>query len=198
IIDYYFPETKDIERTTLYFDFDSVLEPIKSRVTTNVDIVKPPLGKLYGKKYIIDGEFNRREFRRYVRRQAHKNHMYGYTEIAEDDSVIIVVVSLKEKLFTRFENKIQNNFTCEIIEKLDWDKPIKMGFESVDNLDLTKREIRDLINENEKLVKENEVLTKRYTQIITSRAWKATYPTRTLFHGVKTLTRKIRGTNNDN
>src|SRR5699024_8221883 len=114
IIDYYFPETKDIERTTLYFDFDSVLEPIKSRAASNVDIIKPPLGKLYGEKYAIDGDFNRRELRRFIRRQAHKNHMYGYTELSEDESIIVVVVSLKEKLLARLENKILQNFTCEI------------------------------------------------------------------------------------
>lgn len=192
IIDYYFPETKDIERTNLFFDFDSVLEPIKTRTASCVDVLKPPLGKLYGKKFIINGEFHRRRFRGYVRRQANKLYMHGYTEILEDDNVIIVVVSTDEKNLKKFKSNLIKESNINIIEESIWEKPIQMGFETRDNLNFTKREIRDLLAEKEQLEREKERLQKRYYLIQTSKAWRITYPVRSLLHNIKLKVRSIK------
>lgn len=192
IIDYYFPETKNIERTNLYFDFDSVLEPIKTRTADNVILIKPPLGRLYGKKYIIDGDFDRRRFRSYVRRQANKNYLHGYTEILEDEKVEIVIAGTDVNNLKKFEDKINEEFDFEIIEKSNWDKPVKMGFETRDQLKLSKHEIKEIINEVEQLKVENERLQKRYNQVISSRAWRVTYPVRTILHQLKNVFRSNR------
>lgn len=189
IIDYYFPETKNIERTNLFFDFDSVLEPIKSRTADNVILIKPPLGKLYGKKYVVDGDFNRNRFRSYVRRQANKYYLHGYTEPLEDEKVEIVIAGTSEDNLQKFENSINEEFDFNIIEKTDWDKPLKMGFENRNPYNLTTKEIRETLQEVERLKKENERLQKRYNQVISSRAWRITYPVRSLLHQIKTVLR---------
>src|SRR5699024_5884788 len=59
IIDYYFPETAHKNRSLLYFDFDSVIEPIVRRSASYVEVLPPPEGKLYGKKLVVSGDYHR-------------------------------------------------------------------------------------------------------------------------------------------
>src|SRR5699024_10463755 len=155
IIDYYFPETKDKDRTNLYFDFDSVLEPIMSRTADKVELIVPPLGKLYGNKYVIDGEFNRVRLRNYVRRQANKYYMHGYTELLEDDKVVIVVASINNENLIKFEKNLNNEFILSQFNKSTWNKPLRIGFETREKLKLTKRETKQLLLEKEQLISEN-------------------------------------------
>src|SRR5690625_2347924 len=92
IIDYYFPETKNIERSPLYFDFDSVIEPIVARSATKVDVMTLPKGKLYGRKLIVSGDYHRPRFRRWIRRQALKKELHGFTDLLEDGDVVVIIM----------------------------------------------------------------------------------------------------------
>src|SRR5699024_3114314 len=56
IIDYYFPETKNRVRSPLFFDFDSIIEPIMTRQVTISKVKQSPLGPLYGKDLYISGK----------------------------------------------------------------------------------------------------------------------------------------------
>lgn len=197
IIDYYFPETKDKEKTTLFFDFDSVLEPIKKRSASNVNVMKPPLGKLYGRKYVVTGDFNVRSYTNYIRRQAQLRHMHGYTEQMDDDQLIIVVVSTVEEDIKDFKNVCYDGPEKDRIANIDemiWNKPVKIGFENRDNLRLTKREARELINERDELLKANERLEKKYNQIRNSRSWRITSPIRYVLHNLKIKIRTLKTT----
>src|SRR5699024_10581634 len=53
ISDYYFPETKGIntEKSKIYFDLITVLEPLENRAALEVEVAPAPQGKLYRKKY---------------------------------------------------------------------------------------------------------------------------------------------------
>src|SRR5690625_5456545 len=90
--DYYFPETKDIERSQLYYDFDSILEPITARTASNVDVIKPPEGKLYGKKYLITGDYNKSNFSRAIRRHARYYDVHGHIKLIDANTKEIIVV----------------------------------------------------------------------------------------------------------
>lgn len=196
IIDYYFPETKDIERSLLYYDFDSVLEPITARTASNVDVIAPPLGKLYGKKYIITGDFNKRDFSRYILRQARLFEVHGHIEHIEDEKMELIVVGKNEQVILNFRNicyeALEEDETIENIEESDWYKPIKMGFERILEKELTKSEIRDLIIQRDNLQREKEYILKKYNEIHKSRAWKATFPVRFILQRLKTRIRSIK------
>src|SRR5699024_6455954 len=58
IMDYYFPETKDIEteKEKIYFDFYDVLEPLISGQGIASAVTPAPIGKIHLKKYIVYGE----------------------------------------------------------------------------------------------------------------------------------------------
>lgn len=198
IIDYYFPETKDGNRTDLYFDFDSVLEPIIRHAASNVDVISPPLGKLHGRKFTISGEFDARVYRRYIRRQAMIRNMHGYTELTEDNEVVAVVVSTEEVDIIQFKDvclNAPNDINIIDIDDEIWNKPIRLGFETKADHKLTNPEIRNLIIEHAQYQRDVERLNKRYSEIVNSNAWKATYPVRALLSGIKHAFRMLTGRN---
>src|SRR5690625_7779621 len=61
IIDYYFPETKDVnvDKTKLYFDFVDVLSPLNSSSAKSTQVTPMPKGKVYSKKYTVRSEERR-------------------------------------------------------------------------------------------------------------------------------------------
>lgn len=187
IIDYYFPETKGIERSSLYFDFDNILEPIKSRSAKNVELFKPPKGKLFGRKLVISGELDFRSFRREVYNHVRELEMHGYIEETEEKVIEIVIVGVDEQEINNFKNfcyEVVIEGKIDNIEESEWKKPIQIGF-ATKSKDLTKSEINELITEKDKLKRENEYLNKKYQQVIKSRAWKATFPVRFTLQKIK-------------
>ena len=193
IIDYYFPETKDTERSSLYFDFDNVLEPIKSRTAKNVNLLQPPKGKLYGRKLVISGEFDRRSFRREINSYAREYEMHGYIEETEENEIDIIIVGVDEQEIINVKNtcyKIVQDGEIDNIEESEWNKPIQIGF-FTKSKELSKSEVNELIIDNEQYRRENAYLTKKHEQVIKSRAWKATFPVRFILQKVKQGIRSI-------
>lgn len=196
IIDYYFPETKDIERTDLYFDFDSVLEPVKNRTASHVNVIKPPVGKFYSRKYTVSGKFNTRNYRQYIRHEAIKRNMHGYTALTEDKKVIVMVGSNDEVEVIQFKDVClaeNTDMAVKDIEELVFNRPIQMGFETKEDHKLTNSEIRKVVAEHQEYKEELARLNKRYAQIYRSRAWRATYPVRATLHAIKQFFRKMTG-----
>lgn len=196
IIDYYFPETKDIERTDLFFDFDSVLEPVKNRTASDVNVIRPPIGKFHSRRYIVSGKFNTRSYRQYIRHEAIKRDMHGYTELTDDDKVIVVIGSPDEVEVIQFKDIClaeTKNINITHVEDELWNIPIKLGFETKADHKLTNSEIRKLVADNEEYKVEMDRLNKRYSEIAKSRAWRATYPVRATLHAIKQFLRKVTG-----
>lgn len=191
IIDYYFPETKDQTRSTLYFDFDSIIEALLSRSVDEINLLKPPSAPLVGKKYIVKlYEEPVDKFRQYVRRKAIARELHGYTEIGEDDTVHIIAMSTRQEDLTILEKAMINNFNCEIIEQQEWNKPIPIGFKTRREGKLSRSEVRELLKTNAQLERDNQRLLKRYSQIQNSRFWRMTYPFRFVLHNLKQLVRR--------
>jgi len=195
IIDYYFPETKDIERSQLYYDFDSILEPITARTASNVDVIKPPEGKLYGKKYLITGDYNKRNFSRAIRRHARYYDVHGHIKLIDDNTMELIVVGTDETVLINFinisEEIIEEGETIENIEAFDWYKPVKMGFERILEEELSQSDIRNILIERDNLQREKEHILKKYNEIHQSRAWKATFPVRFILQRLK---RRVKST----
>lgn len=195
IIDYYFPETSKIERSLLYFDFDSVIEPIVRRSAYNVDVISPPIGRLYGKKLIVSGDFHRPRFRRWIRRQAQKHELHGFTDLMENNDVVIVIMGTDKKVINNFKKFCFKGPEGEHVAHVDeakWSEPLLIGFETKRPYRLSRQEIREIINEKERLEKERDLLLKRYTQIRNSRAWRATLPVRFVLSNIKNIFRKVK------
>lgn len=195
IIDYYFPETKDVELSNLYFDFDSILEPIQMRTAQGVDVIKPPMEKMYGRRYLISGDLNQQKFSREIYSEVRLLELHGRIEVIDDNLMELIVVGINEKDVIDVKNicyEILVNGEIFNIEESNWDKPIKMGFERKLEEELTKSEIRVLQAENDNLLRQNEQLLKRYNEIHSSRAWKVTSPIRFVLKSIKEGIRSIK------
>lgn len=195
IIDYYFPDTVDNIRSPLYFNFDTVIEPILRRTASSVDIMTPPKGRLYGKKLIVSGDFHRPRFRRWIRRQAHIRHFHGFTDVLENNDVVIVILGTNKNTVNSFidicfrgpEGKL-----VEHVEEDNWYNSMLIGFETKrEYYNFTSKDIRELAHEKERLEKERDVLLKNYNKIKNSRAWRITYPVRFVLYNIKQIVRSI-------
>ncbi|WP_373893900.1 acylphosphatase [Virgibacillus sp. CBA3643] len=202
IIDYYFPETINSERSSLYFDFDSILDPIKKRTAENVEVsAVPPLGKLYGKKYIVTGKVQVVGYRAWIKRQALKRNLHGYTENLDDGTVVVVVAGINEQEVNKFKNicfKGPEKAEVTDVTEFIWDKPVKIGFE-IRKKELSQQEVRQIEKdkerierekakieqEKEKIEKDRNRVSKKYSQVLNSRMWRYTAPVRRILDMVK-------------
>lgn len=189
IIDFYFPETKDKERSWLYFDFDAALEPIKNRTASSVDITTITPEPLYGKKLVLSGNVIVPGFRNWIKQQAKHKDLHGFVENQEDGTVLIIVAGTDKLAVEKFVKKCfkgPDYVDVMAIDEQEWNKPVKIFFEiKRRKTDLTpiqlEKEIENLQQTNEKLEKQNEELIARYRRFKSRKAWKITAPLRKIY-----------------
>lgn len=172
IVDYYFPETIDNERSNLFFDFNSIKESLKSRSATSIKVANPPAGKLYSKKYIISGKVQKVGYRKWIAEKAKESNLHGYTNNLKNGKVLVIVAG---------EKSVVNNFrkVCEagtdrakikkVKEKI-YTKPLRIGFgirnynskfkDKNDTIKRLKQKTQELKDNNKELKLENEELKK--------------------------------------
>jgi D-alanine-D-alanine ligase-like ATP-grasp enzyme/acylphosphatase len=185
VIDYYFPETKDIERTNLYFDFDNVILPLKTRVASEVQVSVPPIDVLYGKRYVVSGNVQGSGYRRWIRKNAMYKNIHGSIENLDDGKVEIILVSTKEGALDVFKEDYILGYEDVVVTNLqefDWNKPVQYGFEIIEEL---PEEVLELEREKEKIELENQRLHKKYSKLMNSRIWRYTSPVRYVLDAVK-------------
>ncbi|SDJ27346.1 acylphosphatase [Natribacillus halophilus] len=210
IIDYYFPETIDMEKTNLYFDFDSVLEPLKSRSTDMVEVTSPPLGRLYTQRYIVSGRVQGVGYRKWIRKQALQHQLHGYTKNKKDGKVVVVVAGSNESDVRAFKDICAQGPEKAQVEKVkakEWEKPVKMGFEikkessSKKRLKELEKQLQKEKNDKKKIARERsaldqekkatkqklkaleeekESLQQEYMALRNSRVWRYTRPLRNI------------------
>ncbi|TMW72353.1 ATP-grasp domain-containing protein [Alteribacter natronophilus] len=192
-IDFYFPETVENDRSSLYFNFDSILEPIKSRSATTVELPVPPLGTLKGRRFVISGTIEMNGFKKFVKRQALQNNLQGYVKAgggAEDDEAVIVVVGENYADIQNFKDECLEELKDSqgiSIEESEWKKPVKMGFEALSKGKSKSK--KDLEKEVNQLVRDKERLEKELNKMKQSNSWKITSPVRLILDAVKKIVR---------
>lgn len=165
ILDYYFPETKNSQKTNLYFDFDAAIAPLRNRLVDEIEILPPPtLEHINSISILVSGPNVNDEFRNSVRLLALKNKINGFVKEIDERKVQIVIGG-KDKDFEEIKSYCINN-GCQIIEEQSWNKPIKVGFHSYSISKRNKKIIQlknNLENENHekfKLKKQLRQVTK--------------------------------------
>lgn len=136
IIDYYFPETKKKTNYNprVYFDFRKVLEPLKSKIASEVIVTPAPREPSFAKKYVITGIKQSVRYQRWIRKQALEADLFGYIQNRVNDSIIIIVAGKKEavnnfKLVCMNPPSYINTSEIPKIIESDWNRAIKVGFE---------------------------------------------------------------------
>src|SRR5699024_11049525 len=135
-IDYYFPETVRIKRSYFYFDFNSIIGPLKTWAAEVIEVPKSPSGYIYAKKYTASGKVQNVGYMNWIRRQALKRNLSGYSQKLEDNKVEIVVASTNQKDVDEFVElcyKGSKKSRVDDVLQQQWkiDNPLKIGFEMV-------------------------------------------------------------------
>lgn len=131
-VDYYFPETANAEKTNLYFDFRDVLRFFRSKATNEVTLTPAPTGKTYAKRYIVSGNVQGVGYRSWIRKQALKQNLHGFTRNLKNGKVVVVVSGQDENVVDEFKDICsQGPEKAEVKEVIasDWEQPVKIGFE---------------------------------------------------------------------
>lgn len=185
IIDYYFPETKDIEtgNEKMYFDFYDVLEPLNSRQGVISTVSPAPIGKIHMKKYIVYGDVQNLGYHLGLRKQAFERGLHGFVMNINEDAIEINVAGTDLEMVNDFRNGItedEERATVTHIEEKSYDGPIKVGFDSRANLKNIEEEIFEIEDEIGALQKEIKQLELKKRKYERSFSWLITYPVRLL------------------
>ena len=200
IIDYYFPETKaNHQKPFYYFEFSHVWDSFQKGNIKQITIPDIPKGNLTSLKFTISGNLQRINFGSWVQELANKLELNGYIEHTTNGNVSIVV-SGEVNSIKKFKNEL--NTSSYIMNKINsineenYDKPIKIGFEIINEeldeplpsgyypvrieglrKDLLKSPSKSKKTSNKKY--NNEIdYKKEYEKIIKSTSWKITKPLR--------------------
>src|SRR5690625_252723 len=134
IIDHYFPETKGLaqDRTRIYFDYKEINDLLRKMLFQEYQVTDAPLGKLYAKRYVISGKVQKVGYRNWIRREACRKSLSGYTRNLRNGKVVVVVAGADKNKVNNFKTlcfKGPRRAEVENVEEYIWDKQIKLGFE---------------------------------------------------------------------
>jgi D-alanine-D-alanine ligase-like ATP-grasp enzyme len=185
IIDYYFPETKGIDkgkRVYFTFDYDSIISFLRKGIVK--EVILPPLPKKgVTNVYIkLTGDFERHK--KWIFKAAVGQRLGGGI-IEQDDTGAKMVIAGSGKRVERFMEKVGetlSSINLEVTDEDKWESLITYKFELPDDLkgaSFSESE-KQYDSENIKLKKENDKLKKELKQLKQSNSWKVTKPLRAI------------------
>lgn len=178
IIDYYFPETKNIDtsKSNYYFDFQSVFDAIEEDYVDEIEIQPCPSEKLFTRKYIICRDsIELLMIENYIR---DKGINGSITKLDNNIVEIIIGTPLIEYL-VEFRRFLKRTLDAKIVKEEKWDNPLKVGIQiqedstSFSLLEL-KNEYTHLKRKTSMLIKERDRLKHRINLQEKSRTWRMT------------------------
>jgi len=138
IIDYYFPETKNIKRNLLYFDYISILEPLKTWAVEELKVIDNSQTLFYGKKYVISGKVRNVGYMNWIKRQALKNDFHGYVKKIKNNKLEVAVFGPNKERIEEFKKTCykgsKNSEVKHVDEKTLYPNnklSLKLGFETL-------------------------------------------------------------------
>ncbi|MEZ2457749.1 hypothetical protein ACBR55_04035 [Salinicoccus roseus] len=178
IIDYYFPETKDYDRSEaskLYFDFDHVYESFVKGNSNYIEIPKIPQN-IELKRFVLTSKDFPENFVDWMQTTARKYRVSGYVKVISKTKLSLVLGG-NEKNINSFESLLENKIrrskkTIDISRKKRL-SPVMQGFNVQELSESAKENSNNMLKEeNEELKSELLELKKKYHRISNSRYMK--------------------------
>ncbi|ARK32210.1 acylphosphatase [Halalkalibacter krulwichiae] len=194
IIDFYFPESVNRDKTNLYFDFKSVLQPLVSQTAIEVEVAPAQLGKIYAKKYRVVGAVQPVAFHQWLRKRALEMGLNGFISNITNESIDVVVAGVSSDSVNQYKEIIKldpKKVEISEIQEESWEKPVRIGFEIQAELKEIIAEIAKTRKELESLEKKRNRVEQQYLALQESRIWRLTLPFRKLLDIVKKVKRKV-------
>ncbi|OIJ21748.1 hypothetical protein BKP45_03355 [Anaerobacillus alkalidiazotrophicus] len=188
IVDYYFPETVDAEKSSYYFNMKQVMDILKNKLADEVIIPPAPQEEHVARKYTVSGDVQGVGYRRWVQKQARFLKLYGFAENLKNGKVIVLISGQKESV-EQFDQRIHNEgpekAIVKKVMKSEWTKPVKVGFEVLgQNISKYTIRLEAKLKDEKELTKtvtsEKEAMEKKYEKLINSRTWRYTSSIRKL------------------
>ncbi|SEQ77513.1 acylphosphatase [Piscibacillus halophilus] len=174
IVDLYFPETKNENKSTYFFDFKGILNPLRDGTVKYIEIRPTPIGQSYTKKFYVSGKVQKVNYRSWVRKQAIQRNLHGYAKNLNNGKVVVIVSSPEKKNVDNFKKILLKGSPNSIVEKVTEEKierPIEIGFK-------VKKQKNKKRNKQHKIVDELNNEKKKYNNVVNSKSWKYTAPFR--------------------
>src|SRR5699024_6346231 len=126
------------EKTNLYFDYNSLLEPLQTWAAEEILVSKPPIGKLYGKKYTVAGKVRKVGYTHWIKRQALRRNLLGFVNRAGKNRVDVLVISKDKEKVDQFIEQCKKGSKRSRVDQVeeqevnvDTLQPLKYGFEVI-------------------------------------------------------------------
>lgn len=188
IIDFYFPETKNLINTSsnVYFDLQSVFDTIYNGYATSIKLKQHPKGKLVAKRLNIVSRLDINSFYEIIKRPTMTQGLYGHIKRLNDHSIELLVSHEDRselESFKQFLLKRKKTLQIEDIEEAEWLKPIRMSFKLIDgyqqmDLPALEGEYKQLHRQLRTIEAETKRLARRIQLTKKSTSWKITAPLR--------------------
>lgn len=177
IIEYYFPETKKVERSPLFFDFDAIVELIMSRQVSTLEVKSTSTGPFYGREIIVSGKVQWVGFRAWTREQALERDLHGTVENLKGGQVRIRVMGTDQVKLDDFEAACHIGPTRAKVEDVKvskWYKPVQIGFKIIGKSDepTNAKKIQQLATERERIKREKASVLEQFGLLQNRRTWK--------------------------
>ncbi|SOC41179.1 ATP-grasp domain-containing protein [Salinicoccus kekensis] len=160
IVDLYFPETKDVERSNLYFDFDSKIEPLDNITVYEVQVHPLKHTGIYRtKKFIVKLEYSSPILTTEIRLEALRLGIHGYVKKLNPTQYQVIAAGENDEVLMKLKNFISSEvkgFGVSDVEELEWFKPVNTGFI------IEKESIKEISEKLRKKERENKALQSKY------------------------------------
>lgn len=196
IVDYYFPETigTKTDREKIYFDLNTVLEPLNNRSAVEVEVAPALVGTIYAKRYVVGGHVKGSRYHRILKEEALAQNLSGFIGSISEKEIEIVVAGVEKDVVDNFRKIIKQDQTVAKVKSLheeNWNKPVKIGFDAQEQFDTGHlKNISAVLKRAEKELtrtqKDYRQLKKEIEKISKSRSWKYTEYLRQLKSKYKT------------
>ena len=131
IIDYYFPKTINNIKSTMYFDYESILAPLTTMSANEVEVINAPTGYIYKKAFKVKGKLSKVGYLSFVKKEAKELRLHGFVKTQNDKSVLVVATAqsienletLKQLLLQGTEKSV-----VEDVQEILMEQPVLMGF----------------------------------------------------------------------
>lgn len=133
IIDHYFPETRGLaqDRTKIFFDYKIINDLLKKMLVQEYQVTDAPPGKLYAKRYVISGKVQKVGFRNWIRKEARKRDLHGYTRNLRNGKVVVVVGSHDKDKVNNFKKICKKGSPRALVDDVAeyvWNNQVEIGF----------------------------------------------------------------------
>lgn len=194
IIDYYFPESVNQEKTSFYFDYNSILQPLTTWSAKVVEVNPAPRGKLFRSKIQIEGKVLNVGYLTWVKRQALMRELHGSVRKKGENHLEVEIIGKDKDVVNDFikickkgskKSDVQKISSMEI--EITTSDIFRLGFKIIkSNKNKSKKKYKKEKNKSKKMLNiENAELRKEIELIKQSKSWKFSKPIRVIGNKLK-------------